>query len=122
MPFLSEAQRRFMWAKHPDIARRWAHEYPNQGKLPMHAGGQPVNRTFAQLARERRHRKTRVRTIQPTKKGQKPISFHPGGLHQSLGVPAGTPIPDSKFSGALSGQYGPRAAAQARFAKNVLHR
>jgi len=24
-----------MFARHPDIARRWAAEYPNQGKLPM---------------------------------------------------------------------------------------
>jgi hypothetical protein len=36
MPFESEAQRRFMFAKHPAIAHRWAHEYPNQGKLPAH--------------------------------------------------------------------------------------
>lgn len=27
MPFRSEAQRRFLWAKHPDIARRWTDEY-----------------------------------------------------------------------------------------------
>lgn len=25
MPFSSEAQRRFMWANHPDIADKWAH-------------------------------------------------------------------------------------------------
>ena len=25
MPFRSERQRRFMWAKHPKIAKRWAH-------------------------------------------------------------------------------------------------
>lgn len=25
MPFQSEAQRRFMWLKHPDIAEAWAH-------------------------------------------------------------------------------------------------
>lgn len=24
MPFQSEAQRRFMWSRHPDIARSWA--------------------------------------------------------------------------------------------------
>lgn len=24
MPFQSEAQRRFMWWKHPEIAKRWA--------------------------------------------------------------------------------------------------
>lgn len=37
MPFKSEKQRRFLWSAHPDIAKRWAHEYPNQGKLPMYA-------------------------------------------------------------------------------------
>ena len=25
MPFQSENQRRFMWAKHPEIAKKWAH-------------------------------------------------------------------------------------------------
>lgn len=25
MPFQSEAQRRFLWAKHPNIAHAWAH-------------------------------------------------------------------------------------------------
>lgn len=37
MPFKSEAQRRFMYAEHPDIAKRWSAEYPDQGKLPAHA-------------------------------------------------------------------------------------
>lgn len=36
MPFVSEAQRRFMWVHHPEIARRWAHE-KEQKNLPMHA-------------------------------------------------------------------------------------
>lgn len=27
MPFQSEKQRRYLWAKHPDIARRWSKEY-----------------------------------------------------------------------------------------------
>jgi hypothetical protein len=30
MPFASEKQRRFLWANRPDIAQRWAHEYPNR--------------------------------------------------------------------------------------------
>lgn len=34
MPFQSEAQRRFLWAKHPDIAKRWADEYSGQKDLP----------------------------------------------------------------------------------------
>jgi hypothetical protein len=31
MPFKSERQRRFMWAKHPKIARRWANEAKRKG-------------------------------------------------------------------------------------------
>lgn len=27
MPFKSEKQRRFMWAKHPSIAKRWTKKY-----------------------------------------------------------------------------------------------
>lgn len=34
MPFRSQAQRGFLFAQHPDIAKRWAAEYPGQGKLP----------------------------------------------------------------------------------------
>ncbi len=38
MPFKSEKQRRFLWAEHPEIAKRWAHEYPESNKkLPMYA-------------------------------------------------------------------------------------
>ena len=36
-PFVSESQRKFMYAKHPKIAARWSKEYPNQGKLPEKA-------------------------------------------------------------------------------------
>jgi hypothetical protein len=59
-------------------------------------------------------------TLKPTKKGQKRISFSPGGLHRSLNVPAGKPIPPGKMAAALKGAYGPRAKKQAQFAKNVL--
>lgn len=34
MPFRSQAQRRFLFSKHPDIAKRWASEFPNQKRLP----------------------------------------------------------------------------------------
>jgi len=27
MPFRSEKQRKFMWAKHPEIAKKWSHKY-----------------------------------------------------------------------------------------------
>ena len=52
--------------------------------------------------------------------GKKPISFKSGGLHQSTGTPAGQKIPPAKMQAALNGKLGPKAAAQARFAKNVL--
>lgn len=52
--------------------------------------------------------------------GKPPIQFQKGGLHSSLGVPAGQPIPAAKMASALAGKEGPKAAAQARFAKNVL--
>lgn len=47
MPFRSEAQRRFLWLKHPKIAEAWAHgrssvtgkkdiEHPKNKGLPYH--------------------------------------------------------------------------------------
>lgn len=54
------------------------------------------------------------------KAGKKPITFVKGGLHKSLGVPQGKPIPKDKLEAALRGEYGPKAQKQARFAKNVL--
>lgn len=54
------------------------------------------------------------------KKGQKPLTFKKGGLHETLGVPAGEPIPADKMDAAKAGKYGPKAAQQADFAANVL--
>lgn len=39
MPFQSEAQRRFLWAKHPEIAKRWDKEYGTPNNLPYHKSG-----------------------------------------------------------------------------------
>lgn len=36
MPYVSDAQRKFMHAKHPGIAKRWDKEYPDQKGLPEH--------------------------------------------------------------------------------------
>jgi hypothetical protein len=52
--------------------------------------------------------------------GKDPISFKPGGLHESLGVPKGKPIPAKAMKDALGGKKGPEAQKQALFAKNVL--
>ena len=36
MPFESEAQRGFLYANHPEIAKRWEKETPKGKKLPKH--------------------------------------------------------------------------------------
>jgi hypothetical protein len=36
MPFKSEAQRRFMWAKHPRMAREFQDATPKNADLPEH--------------------------------------------------------------------------------------
>lgn len=38
MPFKSQAQRGFMFANHPEIAKRFAAETPKGAKLPYHVG------------------------------------------------------------------------------------
>lgn len=40
MPFKSQAQKKFMFAKHKTIAKRWAHKYGVSKNLPEH-----VNKT-----------------------------------------------------------------------------
>ena len=62
----------------------------------------------------------KMRTIKPSKPGQKPIRFHPGGLHESTGTPKGKKIPASKMKAACSGKLGPKAKKQCNFKKNVL--
>lgn len=61
-----------------------------------------------------------VATVEPTKKGEKPIKFKEGGLHESLGVPAGKKIPADKAAEARSGKEGPLAQKQELFRENVL--
>lgn len=34
MPFQSQAQRKFMYAQHPEIAKRWSEKTPNEASLP----------------------------------------------------------------------------------------
>jgi hypothetical protein len=35
MPFQSEQQRRYLWAKHPEIAKRWTNKYGSSVKKKM---------------------------------------------------------------------------------------
>lgn len=35
MPFKSEEQRRYLWMKHPKIARRWSNEMAAQPEKPV---------------------------------------------------------------------------------------
>jgi hypothetical protein len=41
MPFRSEAQRRYLWARHPRIARRWTEKY---GSKPQTTRAQAARR------------------------------------------------------------------------------
>lgn len=69
-----------------------------------------------------KHKKQpKTRTIEPKEKGQKAITYHPGGLHESTHTPAGEKIPESKKAAARAGKYGPKAEKQANFARNVFH-
>lgn len=47
------------------------------------------------------------------------ISFQPGGLHRTLGVPQGQKIPPGKMQAALAGEYGAKGAKQAQLAQTM---
>jgi hypothetical protein len=61
-----------------------------------------------------------TKTIEPKKKGQKPITFKEGGLHASTGTASGKKISASKHAEAKSGKLGPKAQKQEQFYENVL--
>lgn len=45
MPFRSEKQRRYLWATNPELAKRWAEEYPESNRnLPTYAKKSPDNK------------------------------------------------------------------------------
>jgi hypothetical protein len=51
MPFKSEAQRRFMHARHPEIAKRWRRKYGPQHDLPARAGKSKLRRAVKRRSR-----------------------------------------------------------------------
>jgi hypothetical protein len=62
----------------------------------------------------------KVKVLKKTEPGQKTIKFHPGALHEQLGVPQGEKLPASKMEAAATGALGALAKKRANFAKNVL--
>lgn len=45
MPFRSEAERRYLWANKPTVARKIAHDTPVTGrKLPYHVKRNPIRK------------------------------------------------------------------------------
>lgn len=44
---------------------------------------------------------------------------HPGALHDALGVPHGTPIPQEALERALAGDYGEHVRKMAQLAKTL---
>ncbi len=56
MPFKSEAQRKFVFAKHPGIAKRWTKEYGSGKNPPEHVKGQ-VTMDAIKRARKKRSNK-----------------------------------------------------------------
>lgn len=62
----------------------------------------------------------KVKTIGPSKPGQKPMHFKVGGLHRSTGTPAGKPISAAKHAAAKSGKLGSLAEKQENYFENVL--
>ena len=55
MPFKSDAQRRWMFENHPEMAKRWAAETPKGAKLPEHVGHAVDNGMKAQKAADKVH-------------------------------------------------------------------
>lgn len=49
MPFSSEAQRKFMWARHPEMAKHWEEVTPKDKKLPDHVKKKVAAATQARL-------------------------------------------------------------------------
>jgi hypothetical protein len=52
MPFKSEAQRRFLWAKHPEIAEAWSH---GKSSVTGKKEGKARNKGLPMHKRKRKH-------------------------------------------------------------------
>lgn len=64
-PFQSESQRRYLWANRPDIAERWAHEYPSskgtgKERLPKYKKQSTKNSFNATVTNKRKPNPLRI--------------------------------------------------------------
>jgi len=46
MPFKSEAQRRYLFARHPKLAEKWAHKYGTPKNLPKHKSNDYIRKNL----------------------------------------------------------------------------
>lgn len=53
MPYKSDAQRKFMHAKHPEIAKRWDREYESGKDLPEHKSKKKHSKAMEGLKKAR---------------------------------------------------------------------
>jgi hypothetical protein len=51
VPFRSEAQRRYLWANHPEVAREFADRTPKDARLPDHVKKAALSGAVAAMAR-----------------------------------------------------------------------
>ena len=58
MPFRSAAQAKFLWARHPTIAKRWTKKYGGWEGLPEH-----VKRKAIKSRLQRRQSRNQVRRV-----------------------------------------------------------
>ncbi len=110
MPFQSQAQRAFMYANHPDLARKWEAVTPKDQGLPKKIGNanphtddshetwqkgvqrlqrKPgAQRDFGMLhpSQVARHKLSKAANEKEAE-GETPVSFTAGSRHQELGKP-----------------------------------
>ena len=54
MPFKSKAQMRYLYAKHPEIAKRWAKKYGVPEELPNKVRGGDIAKRIAKLDKKKK--------------------------------------------------------------------
>jgi hypothetical protein len=97
VPFRSEKQRRFMYAKHPDIARRWQAEY---GSTPRPKKGGTVKqmdpRMEALAGLQAAHAKKATKKKKAAKKRFPPGKMPPPKFGKGKGAPPQMAAPSGR--------------------------